>query len=84
MYLKINSKKLGQSFDFYMPDRGDYIWVSVDGADHEQICYGGDYRGHTCYVSRAAENIEKSFRKECRDWYRDHVKLVEKFGAINP
>jgi hypothetical protein len=74
MRLKIRSKTLARDFEFWAPDRGGYIRLE-QGDNHgtlgTEICYGGGFRGYTISV-----NDEQQFRRECRTWYRQHIKNV--------
>ena len=76
MNLTINSKKLGQTVDFYRPV-GGYIYVDLswDGSNPGtlgcQICDGGNLIGRTIAYSGGDE---AKFARICRNWFRAYLR----------
>ncbi|MEB8288012.1 hypothetical protein OKT24_19850 [Aeromonas veronii] len=67
--LTITSRKTGETFTFWMPASGGYIfrtYPSKPGTLGDQICDGGRSMGNTLSATPA------TFEKVCRRWYRAH------------
>lgn len=70
--LTIRSKKLNREFSFFMPPNGGYVRLEDDrnhGTLGRQICVGGGFMGNTIVAY-----TEESFKRQCREWYRAHIR----------
>lgn len=77
MTLEINSKILGKALTFSRPGKG-YIFVDLNGKEGSlgnQICRGGALVGSTIEY-RGDDEME--FGRVCKNWYRAHLKELEK------
>lgn len=67
--LTITSRKTGETFTFWMPTDGGFIWRTYPGRPGtlgEQICQGGSMMGFTLSAT------PETFERVCRNWYRAH------------
>lgn len=74
--LSIKSRKTGETFNFWMPCDGGYIFLESErggGTLGHQICEGGGFRGDTLSAT------PDTFEATCRRWYRAHMKNHARF-----
>lgn len=70
MRLTIRSVILSETFEFWMPNAGGYIYLEAPGLEGtlgRQICDGGGFQGNTLQSHPA------HFERACRAWYRQHL-----------
>lgn len=69
--LTITSRKTGETFTFWMPVSGGYIYRTYPGKPGtlgSQICAGGRSMGNTLSAT------PDTFETVCRRWYRAHLR----------
>ena len=81
MNFTIKSRKTGEIFSFYAPDRGGYVHLESPGHSGNtgaQICRGGGFMGSTLSCGASEDDLASVARK----WYRQYMEERRKYLTL--
>ncbi|HDZ1003912.1 TPA: hypothetical protein RRU80_005167 [Klebsiella variicola] len=81
MNFTIKSRKTGEIFSFYAPDRGGYVHLESPGHSGNtgaQICRGGGFMGSTLSCGASVDDLVSVARK----WYRQYMEERRKYLTL--
>lgn len=81
MNFTIKSRKTGEIFSFYAPDRGGYVHLESPGrpgSTGAQICRGGGFMGSTLFCDASEDDLASVARK----WYRQYMEERRKYLTL--
>ncbi|HDU3662925.1 TPA: hypothetical protein ACN7S9_004244 [Klebsiella pneumoniae] len=81
MNFTIKSRKTGEIFSFYAPDRGGYVHLESPGHSGNtgaQICRGGGFMGSTLSCGASVDDLASVARK----WYRQYMEERRKYLTL--
>ena len=81
MNFTIKSRKTGEIFSFYAPDRGGYVHLESPGrpgSTGAQICRGGGFMGSTLFCDASEDDLASV----ARQWYRQYMEERRKYLTL--
>ncbi|EPY4278295.1 MULTISPECIES: hypothetical protein [Klebsiella] len=81
MNFTIKSRKTGEIFSFYAPDRGGYVHLESPGHSGNtgaQICRGGGFMGSTLSCGASVDDLASV----ARQWYRQYMEERRKYLTL--